>query len=88
MIVNFNCDCEACVNDWPTIPGMRSVDPFFRYPNIRVFASHDQAKKNVARNNAYIDRNFKEHEPTQEVCVTIENNFLELNGLARASFYP
>jgi hypothetical protein len=84
----FNCDCEACINDWPTIPGMRFVDPFFQYPVVRVFASHDQAKKNIARNNEYVDRNFKAHEPIQEVYITIENNHIELFGLARPSFYP
>jgi hypothetical protein len=41
-----------------------------------------------ARNNAFIDRNFKEHDPTQEVYAAIHNNFFELYGIARASFYP
>jgi hypothetical protein len=85
---SFKCDCEACVNDWPTIPRLRSIDPSFQYPDIRSFASHDQAKKNIARNNAYVERNFKDHEPTQEVYITIRNNRLELQGLSRPSFYP
>jgi hypothetical protein len=84
----FNCDCEACVNDWPTIQFLRCTDPLFQYPDIRAFASHEQAKKNIARNNEYVNRNFKEHVPTKEVYVTIRNNEIEMNGLARASFYP
>jgi hypothetical protein len=87
-IVISTCDCEACVNYSPASSRKRSVDPMFQYPEVKVFAPHDQAKKNIARNNAYVDSNYKEHKPTQEVCVTIYNNYTELCGLARASFYP
>jgi hypothetical protein len=85
---NYHCDCEACVKDWPMLEAMRSADPLFKYPDIRAFAPHDQAKRNVARNNEYVNRNFKEHEPTQEVYITIKNNLVEMNGLTRPSFYP
>lgn len=84
----FWCECEACKNDWPTYEGLRAVDPFFQYETPRTFSSQDTAKKTVARNNAYIDQNFIENSPTQEVYMTIDNNVFELNGLTRPSFYP
>jgi SET domain len=82
------CDCEACKNDWPTYEGLRAVDPFFQYENARSFSTHEVAMKTVERNNAYLDKNFVENKPTQEVYITIDNNVFELNGLTRSSFYP
>jgi hypothetical protein len=67
---------------------MRRTDPSFQFSDVWAFAPNVQAKKNIARNNAYIDRHSKEHEPTQEVYITIINNHKELSGLARPSFYP
>jgi hypothetical protein len=80
------CACEACVNDWPTTVRMRRSDPSFQYSDVRAFAPNNQVKKNIGRNNAYIDRHFKEHEPTQEVYVSFINH-KELSRLARPSFY-
>lgn len=87
-IYDFRCNCEACVENWPTAKKLPAEDPFFKYGRVNTFAPHDQAKQIVASNNAYVDRNFKEHVPTSEVYVTIHNNFYELCGLARPSFYP
>lgn len=84
----FKCSCEACKKDWPTVEGLPSVDPSFRYDRIHTFSTHDGAKKKIARNNAYIDANYKEHNPTKEVYYTIETNFCEYGALTRPAFYP
>jgi hypothetical protein len=88
VFFEYHCDCEACINDCPTTERMRRTDPSFQFSDVRAFAPNNQAKKNIARNNAYIDHHSKEHEPTQEVYITIINNHKELSGLARPSFYP
>ena len=81
------CKCTACQKDWPTFQELRSIDPLFQYKAFKSFSSKDIAKKTIARNNAYVDKNYKENDPSQEVYITIDNNFFELIGLARPSFY-
>jgi hypothetical protein len=84
----FVCKCLACLKNWPEVDKLPQEDQFFKYPSVKSLAPHDHAMKIVASNNAYVDRNFKEHKPTKEVYVTIENNWMELQALARPSFYP
>lgn len=88
QMFGYWCDCEPCKKDWPTYEGLRAVDPFFQYRNAQTFSSHKEARETVARNNVYVDANYIESDPTQEVCITIDNNSFELNGLARPAFYP
>jgi hypothetical protein len=85
----ISCDCEACKKNWPLREQLPAVDPKFNYPEFKTFASHEQAKANVARNNTYVDRNLKKQKkPTKEVYFTIYNNQFELETLSRPPFYP
>ena len=77
------CDCIACKKNWPTFDGLRAVDPFFQYRKFRFCASLVQIKRNIARNNEYVDKNYIENDPTQEVYITIHNNFFELCSITR-----
>ena len=81
-----SCTCTACKKDWPTIDRLPAVDSSFKCDSQKSFASHKQSKKTIARNNAYVDKNYKENNPTREVYITIHNNLLELYRVARPSF--
>ena len=72
------CDCIACENDWPTFDKLRAIDPFLMYRYFNTFSPPKEAKKIVAQNNAYVDKNYKEDDAIKEVYITIHLNLLEL----------
>lgn len=83
-----DCDCEACEHDWPTLDGLHAVDPNFTDQPLRSLSKPPQAKENVEKYFEYIQKNYQHNKPTQEVYISIYNLALELQALAKPSFYP
>lgn len=84
----YICDCEACKYNWPLLANLKLSDPSFNEDHIEVLSSFQQAKENIKKNNAYIEKFYKVNQPTLEVYMTIDNNIFEYFAAAKPSFYP
>lgn len=84
----FTCECEACKRDWPTLDGLKAVDPNFKRQQIRSLSTRVQAQENIKKYVEYIDNNYQHKKPTKEVYVSIVNMDFELHTMAKPSFYP
>lgn len=81
----FVCTCDACRNDWPTLPQLTAIDPSFQYN--QTLSTHEEAEKNIKKNNEYIEKNYNPNRPTKEVFSSIEYNMQEFALLAKPAWY-
>lgn len=75
---SFQCDCEACFNDW-RLP-FPTKDPRFIEPEFQLLEPAD-AIKHFKQNCKYIDENA-EKIPSEEIRTSMENNLAMLELIA------
>lgn len=84
----YRCDCEACTKNWPLLMNLPRIDMTFKYSDNKLFVSHEVAKANIEKNNAYIEKYFKPHRPFREVHLSIANNYTNYVSLTKPAYYP
>ena len=81
----FNCDCVACIEDYPTLENLpRNDRRRFKEPDFGVYTTK-AAIKQFKINCKYIENNAKKH-PTYEVMKLIIHNYHLMGAAARIYF--
>lgn len=88
----FECDCVACVHDYSILPYLKSINPQF---NLMLYilknnaeVSRSEAKASCEFIKDFINKNFKEHFPSQELVVMTRLMTAQMTFLAKPKFYP
>ena len=79
---SFDCDCVACVKNYPQLPALPRIEKNFIEPKFEGFQLKD-AVEEFKRNCDFIDNNIKHH-PSFETTVLINHNEHLLHQISRS----
>lgn len=82
----FECSCEACFNDYPTLDNMVASDSSFTEPPSTI-ASVESAKLEFKMNCDYINSHIKSF-PNYEICTLLNRNRNLLASIAEVASVP
>ena len=80
---SFECDCEACVKNYPQLPALPRIEKNFIEPKFKAFELK-KAVEEFRRNCDFIERNIKHH-PSFETTMLINHNEHLLHQISRSS---
>lgn len=84
----FLCQCEACVNDWPTARNLNCQDPGYIFDTSDLLArDRPAAISKFYKNCSYINKKHQNY-PCKELCFAMAVNTYKLGALAASSFFP
>lgn len=82
----YECNCDACVHDYPVARDLKEIDLSFVYDDISKI-DEETAKEMFKSNCDYINENFHNF-PSKELCYLMSVNVLCLGVLSKpASFF-
>lgn len=82
----FNCECEACVNNYPMPNKLRRIDKSFKLPSFGRFGSNQDLLNELERNNQFMIDNIKHHPCFETAAVLMRNKELIRTVSERASY--
>ena len=82
----FNCDCTACVNDYPMPNKLLRVDKDFVLPRFGKFGTNTELLNEVKENFKFMSENSENHPCFETAAIIVRNKELIRTVCERVNF--
>ena len=82
----FNCECLACVNNYPMPNKLRRIDKSFKLPSFGRFGSNQALLDELKGNNEFLSDIIQHHPCFETAAILMRNKELIRTVSERASF--